>query len=127
MDTVLIEAVPARALAFDALQVPFTVQLSTIVENIVLARHIKDVLGPATLEHFIKGVELFWFRQLCKVSRMDKERRRRRHGVDAIERNLERRSDILVSLFTEADMAVTDLEKAEIRSRWQRVPRLRDF
>src|SRR5450759_5478254 len=93
----------------------------------MLARHIKDVLGPATLEHLIKGVELFWFRQLCKVSRMNEERRRCRHRVDSIERNLKGCSDILVSLFVEANVAVTDLEKAEIRSRRQRVSCFRDL
>src|SRR5260370_32131301 len=59
MDTILIETVIARAFAFDALQITFTVKLSAIVKHIVLSGNIENVLGPAALEHFIEGVELF--------------------------------------------------------------------
>src|SRR5438552_10822165 len=48
---------------------------------------------------------------------MDKERRRSGHRVDAIERNLKRRGDILVRLFTKADVAVADLQEAKVSSR----------
>src|SRR6266699_2588771 len=57
---------------------------------------------------------------------MNEERRRSRHRVDAIERNLERRRDIFVCLFAEADVAIADLEKAEIGSR-QRLSGLCDL
>jgi hypothetical protein len=48
---------------------------------------------------------------------MNKERRRRRHRVDAIEGNFEGCRDILVSLFAEADMTIADLEKELDQSR----------
>src|SRR5207245_3899633 len=51
----------------------------------------------------------------------------RRHCFDAIESNFEGLSDIFICLFTEADVAVADLEKAEIRSRRQRVSCFRDL
>src|SRR6266478_5841386 len=85
MDTVLIETVPARAFAFDALQIPFAVKLSAIVKHIVLPGHIENVLGSAALQYLIKGVELFGLRQLREVSRVNKKGRRRWHRIDAIE------------------------------------------
>ena len=48
---------------------------------------------------------------------MNKERRRGRHRVDAIESNFECLGDILVRRLVEADMAIADLQKAEISSR----------
>src|SRR5438046_1115998 len=62
MDTVLIETVPAGAFAFDALQIPFTVKLSAIIEYVVLSGNIKNVLGPAALENLIEGVEFLRLR-----------------------------------------------------------------
>src|SRR5436309_10447660 len=108
MDTVFVKAVPARAFAFDALQITFAVKLSTIVKHIVLSWNVKDVLGPAALQHFIEGVELFWLRELGNISRVNKERRRSRHRVDAIESNFEGRSDIFIRFLTEADVAIAD-------------------
>src|SRR6266403_1792378 len=87
MDAVFVEAVPARAFAFDALQIPFTVKLSAIVKHIVLPGNVEDILGPAALQYLIKGVELFGLRQLREVSGVDKESRRSRHRIDAIESN----------------------------------------
>ncbi len=52
---------------------------------------------------------------------MNKERRRCRHGVDAIKGNLERLGHILVGVFAEPDMTVADLQKAEVGSCRQRV------
>src|SRR6266480_6452698 len=123
MDTVFVETVIARALAFDALQIPFAVKLSAIVKHIVLPGNIENILGPAALQYLIKGVELFGLRQLREVSRVDKESWRSGHRVDAIESNLEGLRHILVRVFAEADVAIADLEKAEVGSRRQRVSR----
>ena len=82
----------------------------------MLARNIKYILCFAALEHLIKRVELLRFRQLCDISCVYKEGRWRWHRVDAIERNLERLRHILVCLFAKADVAIANLEKAEIRS-----------
>src|SRR6266850_1157330 len=49
MDAVFVEAVPPRALAFDAFQITFTVELPTTVEHIMLSRDVKNVLSPAAL------------------------------------------------------------------------------
>src|SRR2546430_16062293 len=51
---------------------------------------------------------------------MNKERRRSRHRVYAIESNFESRRDILVRVLVKADMAVADLQKAKVGS-WQRL------
>src|SRR5882724_5413001 len=109
MDTVFVETVIARAFAFNALQIPFAVKLSAIVKHIVLPGNIENVLGSAALENLIEGIEFLRLRQLREVSRVDKKGRRRRHRVDAIERNLESCGDIYVSLFVEADVAIANL------------------
>src|SRR4029077_8739471 len=127
MDTVLIETVPARAFAFDSLQIPFTVKLSAIVKHIVLPGNIENILGPAALQYLIKGVELFGLRQLREVSGVDKESRRSGHRIDAIESNLERLRHIFVCVFAETDVTVADLKKAQICSRRQRVSCFRDL
>src|SRR5713101_8084902 len=117
MDTVLIEAIPARTFRFNALQVSFAVKFSAIVEHIVLAWHVKDILCSATLENLIEGVELLRLRQLRNVSRVNEERWRGWHRVDAIKSNFEGRSHIFVCLFVEADMTVADLQKAKVCGR----------
>src|SRR4029077_1970340 len=95
--------------------------------DVVLAGYKKYILCLTALEHLIKGVELLRLRELGDISGVDKERRRGGHGVDAIQSNLERLRHIFVRLFAEADVAVTDLQKAEIRSRRQGVSRFRDL
>ena len=83
----------------------------------MLSGNIENVFGSAALKYFIKGVELLGLRQLGNVSCVDKERRRSRHRVNAIESDFEGRSHIFVCLFAKADMAVADLQKAKIGSR----------
>src|SRR5713101_5456765 len=58
---------------------------------------------------------------------MDKESWRRGHRINAIESNLEGLRHIFVCVFAETDVTVADLEKAEIRSRRQRVSCFRDL
>src|SRR5438034_5811334 len=117
MDAVFVKTVPARAFAFDALQIPFTIELSTTVEHVMLSRNVKDVLCPAALQHLIESVELFRLRQLRNISRMNEEGWARWHRIDAIKSNFEGCSDIFIRLFTEADMTVADLQKAKVGSR----------
>src|SRR6202035_4683718 len=85
----------------------------------MLTGHVEDVLCPAAFQYLIKGVELLWLRELGNISRVDKERRRRWHRVDTIERNFKGLGNILVRVFAKTDMAIADLQEAEIGS-WQR-------
>src|SRR5215510_7026240 len=117
MNAVLVKAVPTEAFALDVLQVPFTVHLSSVIEHIMLPGHIKDVFGSAALKDLVEGVELFGFRQLGDISGVDKERRWSRHRVDAVESNFECFGNILVRCFVKPDMAIADLQKAQISSR----------
>jgi len=78
----------------------------------VLPGNVQDILYSAVLEDLIKRVELLRLRQLGNIACVNQERGRSRHRVDAIESNLERLRHILVCFFAEADVAVTDLEKA---------------
>ena len=82
----------------------------------MLPGHIKDVFGSAALEYLIERVELLRLRQLGDISSVDKERRRSRHRVNAIESNFERLGNILVRLLVKPDVAIADLQKAKIGS-----------
>src|SRR5207249_12149266 len=97
-----------------------------IVEHIVLAWHVKDILCSATLEDLIEDVGLLGLWELRDVTCMNKERRRSRHRVYAIESNFESRRDILIRLLVIADMAVANLQKAKVGS-WQRLAGLRNL
>src|SRR5437870_9202641 len=57
---------------------------------------------------------------------MNKERRRSRHRVYAIESNFKSRRDILIRVLVKADMAVANLQKAKVGS-WQRLAGLRNL
>src|SRR6266404_1326523 len=93
----------------------------------MLAGHEEHVLRPAALKHFVESVELLRLRELRDISGVNKKSRRGGHRIDAIESNLEGLRHILVCLFAEADVTVADLQKAEIRSRRQRVSCFRDL
>ena len=114
MDAVLIEAVPTGTFGFDVLEVSFAVEFASIVEHIMLAGNMENVFGSATPENFIKGVELLRLRQLRDISCVDQEGRRGRHRVNAIESNLKCLGNILVRLLVKPNMAVANLQKAEI-------------
>src|SRR4030095_9151175 len=116
MNAVLIETVPTGTFGFDLLKVSFAVEFSSIVEHIMLAGNIENVSGSAALKYFIEGVELLRLRQLRDISCVNQERRRGRHRVNAIESNLKCLGNILVRVLVKPDMAVADLQKAEIGS-----------
>src|SRR5262245_6674530 len=117
VNAVLVKAVPTRTFAFDILQVPLTVHLPSIIEHVMLPRDVEDVLSSAALKNLVKRVELFGFRQLCDISGVNKERRWSRHRVDAVESNFECLGNILIRRFVKPDMAIADLQKAQISSR----------
>ena len=79
----------------------------------MLTRYVERVLGPTALENLIECVELLRLRQLRDIACVNKERRWSGHRVNAIERNLERRSNILVRFLAEPDMTIADLQEAE--------------
>src|SRR6185437_2130627 len=126
MNAVLVKAVPTGTFALDVLQVPLTVHLSSIIEHIMLTRHVKDVFGSAAFKDLVERVELFGFRQLRDISGVNKERRWSRHRVDAVESNFESLGNILVRRFVKPDVAIADLQKAKVGSRKWR-PSLRNF
>ena len=127
MAAVLVEAVPTRALRFDALQIAFTVKLPAVIQHIMLTWNEEDVFRSAALQDLIESVELLRLRQLGDVSCVNEKRRRRRHRVDAVECNLKRFGHIFVRVFAEADMTVADLQKAQISGGRQRISGLGDL
>src|SRR4029077_1265610 len=98
VDSIFVKAIPAGALALDALQITLAKKFAAVIYDIVLARNIKYILCFAALEHLIKRVELFRFRSLADIPRVDEESGRSRHSIDAIERDLEGLGHIFVCL-----------------------------
>src|SRR5436309_16105350 len=127
MNAVLVEAVPACSLRFDTLQIALTVELASVVEDVMFARNEEHVLGSAALQHLIKRVELLWFSQLCDVSGVNEKRRRRRHRVDAIESDLERFGHVFIRILGKADVTVADLQEAQVSGSRQRTAGLGDL
>src|SRR5205814_2689451 len=87
------------------------------IEDVVLTGHVENVLCPAAFQDFVEGIEFLRLRELGNISRVDEERWWRWHRVDAIERNFEGLGNILVRVFAKTDVAVADLQEAEISSR----------
>ena len=75
-----VEAEPTRAHGF--LSVPFKVLLALVAEDVVLARHVKDFSRFDRLQDVIHLVVLFGFREMCDISGVNDECRRRRQRID---------------------------------------------
>src|SRR5271170_1227576 len=62
--------------------VPFPVLLAIIIQHVVLARHIEHIFRACALQNLINGVELFGFREVADVARVQHELRWRRQTID---------------------------------------------
>ena len=86
MNTVVVEAIPTvttRLLAI-ACEVLFAV----VVEHVVLARDVVNVLRFATFEHLFQRVEFARLGQVTEVARVQEKRRRRRQRIDPVDGHL---------------------------------------
>src|SRR5262249_49710922 len=93
---------------------------------IMLTRHIEDFAGLDALQVLLKRIEFFRLRKMTQVTRMQDKLRPGRQTVNLGDRFLESSDDILVRVFVEPDVAVADLNEAEI-ARCYRVDRAKDF
>jgi hypothetical protein len=84
MDALLVEAVPTRALGSFA--EAFTILRPVIIDDVVLARHVKHVASFATLQDFLKRVELLGFREVSQVAGVQHEGRSPGQRIDLRDR-----------------------------------------
>src|SRR6266567_7101442 len=80
----------------------------------MLTRHIEH-LPLAPDQNLIESVELGRFRAVGQVPGMNEEIRSDLISTDFVQGGLQRCSDISIGRLIEADMAVADLHKAEVR------------
>src|SRR5579859_3844685 len=110
VDSVLVEAVPARA--FGVLGVALAEHFSVIVENVVLSWH-KENLLVGSLQNLVHGIELFGIGKMADVTGVQNELRRIGQGVDLVHGGLERADDVRIRRFVEAHVAIADLHKTQ--------------
>src|SRR5271169_713547 len=72
----LLEAVPASWLS--AFAEALVVLLAVVVQHIVLARDIKNILGRSALQNLLDAVEFFRLREVADISCVQQKFRRRR-------------------------------------------------
>src|SRR5882762_9089675 len=70
-----------------------------VIQHVVLARYIENILGLGALQNLIDGIELFRFRKVADVPRMQHEFRRRRQSVDFVHRGFQCTHDIRLKLY----------------------------
>ena len=80
----------------------------------MLAGNVEDAVRLEALERLRESVELFWFRQLREVARVENERWRCGQRIDLGNGLTKRRCHVRIRCLIEADMAIADLNEAEI-------------
>jgi len=79
----------------------------------VLARNIKGLARLCALEHLLGGIELSWLGGVRDVTGVQQQIGLAGQRVDLVDGQLECAGHILIGRLAEADVAVTDLDKAE--------------
>src|SRR3954454_19503969 len=80
MDTFLIEAVPTRASR--TLAKSLEILLSIIIQDVMLARHVENLLGFAAFQDLFERVELLGLGKMREVARMKHEGRGVGQGIN---------------------------------------------
>src|SRR5579863_3021851 len=106
----VIEARPAAAARVfaEALEI----KLAIVRGRVMLAGHVEQLTPRA--EKLAERVELLWFGGVGEVAGVDEEIGLCWARVDFAERGPERRGDVGIGGFAEADVAVADLDEAEV-------------
>ena len=82
----------------------------------MLARHVKHLARFASLQNLVQRVELLRLGEVSQVTGMQHEGRGVGERIDLGDCLAQCGSHVLICLFVEADMAVADLNEAEIRA-----------
>src|SRR6266702_684192 len=113
MHALLVEAVPARAPGPFA--EAFAVLRSVIVDDVMLARHVKDIASLATLQDLLERVEFLGFSEMGEVAGVEHEGRSFGQGVNFRHRLPQGGGDVFVRFLVETNMAVADLDETQVR------------
>jgi hypothetical protein len=108
----LIEAEPPAASR--VLAVTRQVLLAVVADDIVLAGNIEDLAGLGCFEQLIQRVEFLRFRKMRQVASVQYEIRRGGEGIDLGNGLLQGGNYIRVGRLVKTDVAVADLDEAEI-------------
>src|ERR1700733_15637102 len=114
MHTLMIETGPPSALC--TFPVALEKLFAVVAEHVMLTRHEVDLLPRRSLQYLVKRVEFTRLRELTQIAGMNNEIRCVRHGVDFVDRRLQSSGDVRIGWLVKADVAVADLDKAEVRT-----------
>src|SRR5262249_58290870 len=112
VNALVVEAVPARAAR--PLAVAVQVTLAVIGEDVVFTWDIEDPIRADTLQDLGDRIELSRLGQVRQVAGVEHEGRRPGHRVDLFHRLFESARHVDVRGLAETDVAVADLDEAEI-------------
>lgn len=119
MRPLVIEAKPA--IAFCSLAEPFEILFAVVVQDIVLARDVKDAAALTIFQNLLERVEFLRLREVGEIAGVENEIRRRRQRVDLGHRFLQGAEHILVCFLVEPNVAVADLHEGEISADLRRL------
>src|SRR6266403_4211842 len=80
----------------------------------MLTRHKVDLFGGRSFQCLVKRIELTRLRELTQIAGVNDEIRFVGHRVDLVDCRLQSGSDVRISRLVKADVAVADLDKAEV-------------
>src|SRR4029077_13290342 len=110
MYALLVKTIPTSS--FAAFPVALQELFAVVIQNIVLARDIENVLGVSAFQDLIDGIELFWFREVTDVAGMQDELRCCGQSIDLVHRGLQSPSDIRIGRLVESPMVSLDFCEA---------------
>src|ERR1700675_503681 len=82
----------------------------------MLTRHKVDLFGGRSLQCLIKRIEFTRLRELTQNAGVNDEIRFVGHGIDLVDCRLQSGGDVRIRWLVETDVAVADLDKAEVPS-----------
>src|SRR5258708_37722819 len=112
MHTLVIKAVPPTTLC--TFSIALEILLAVVAEHVMLTRHKIDLFGGRSLQCLVKRVEFTRLRELAQIAGVNDEIRFVGQRVDLVDRPLQSCGDVGVSWLVKADVAVADLDKAEV-------------
>src|SRR6266446_4231836 len=80
----------------------------------MLTRHKVDLFGGCSLQCLVKRIEFTRLRELTQIAGVNDEIWFVGHRVDLVDRRLQSSGDVRVSRLVKSDVAVADLDKAEV-------------
>src|SRR5271155_4710100 len=108
----LLKAIPSTALR------PFAetleIALPIVVQDVVLAWNIEDILRRRALQNLLDAIELLGLREVADVPRVQQKLRRRGQRVDLVDSGFQRRCNIRIRRLVKTHMAVANLYEAQL-------------